>query len=336
MNQNRKRSVATSAGLGLAVLLSALAPGDASALECKALTGETLPLTRKIASFSTPSFSPSVPVGTVLHSQKAVAKPASGKPTEIKCDNYFRAIKHAADKVTGAYNTWPTSIAGIGIRIRIDNDSTDWWPYTIFTSQTTLTSGNFPFVIEFVKTGPITAGGTISGEITGSWLDSVKYASYVMEGDIVIKPVVPTCKVRQTSLSVPLGDIAANRVMPNVGDTSEAKPFKIVLDCSGGEVGSITRTFMTLTDVNDNANIGSTLTLSPESSAKGVGVQVLNGSKVVSYGPDSSETGNTNQFSTGATKNGVLEIPLSARYVRTGMMIGGTVKARASFTMSYQ
>ncbi|WP_179254928.1 fimbrial protein [Burkholderia sp. AU15512] len=335
MNQNRKRSVATSAGLGLAVLLSAMAPGDASALECRTLAGEKLPLIMKVSSFSPPPFSPSVPVGTVLHSEKVNVKPPNGKPTQIVCDKYFRTFSQGGNKVTGPDNTWPSPVAGIGIRMRVDG-SDQWWPRTSTVYQNTLNVGSFSFIIEFVKTGPITAGGSISGELVGSWIDTVQYASYVIDSPAEIKPMVPTCKVRQTTLSVPLGDIAANRVMPNVGDTSEAKPFKIVLDCSGGEVGSITKTFMTLTDVNDNANIGSTLTLSPESSAKGVGVQILKGSKVVSYGPDSSETGNTNQFSTGTTKNGVLEIPLSARYVRTGMMIGGTVNARASFTMSYQ
>jgi type 1 fimbria pilin len=335
MNQNRMRSVATSTGLGLAVLLGAMVPGDASALECKALTGEELPIPMKIDSFSPPPFSPSVPVGTVLHSQKIAAKPANGKATEIVCDKNFYSLKHGAGKVTGSDNTWPSPVAGIGIRMRVDGNN-NWWPWTLPANQKTLTNGPITFVIEFVKTGPITAGGSITGELAGSWIDTVQYATYVINGSAEIKPMVPTCKVRQTTLSVPLGEIMAYRVMPNVGDTSEAKPFKIVLDCSGGEVGSVTRTFMTLTDVNDNANIGDTLKLSPEATAKGVGVQILNGSKAVSFGPDSSETGNTNQFSTGTTPNGVLEIPLSARYVRTGMMTSGTVNARASFTMSYQ
>nr|WP_249178243.1 fimbrial protein [Burkholderia cenocepacia] len=147
---------------------------------------------------------------------------------------------------------------------------------------------------------------------------------------------VPTCKVREKTLNVPLGDISAYQVLPTVGSTSEAKPFKIVLDCGGGEEGSITKTYMTLTDVSNNANRSSTLTLAPESTAKGLGVQVLNGTQILSYGPDSSVTGNPNQFYTGTTQNGVLEIPLSARYVPTGMVLGGTATARASFTMSYQ
>ncbi|OXI18975.1 fimbrial protein [Burkholderia sp. AU15512] len=300
----------------------------------------TKPAVSTIPAVSPPSFSPSVPVGTVLIRESL----KSTSPLFLlRCDNGLINTHYTRSGAQGTFNTWPTGIDGIGVRMKwMGGGGKDvWWPisFELGTLKEASYGGDRELVIEFVKTGPITAGGKITGEIGGAWArnDEFQYMSFqVAGGGIAITPRVPTCKVRQTSINVPLGNVSANLTMPNIGDTSDAKPFKIVLDCDGGEEGSITKTFMTLTDVNDSANMGDTLTLSPESTAKGVGVQILNDSGVVSYGPDSSATGNTNQFSTGTTKNGVLEIPLSARYVRTGTLIGGTVNARASFTMSYQ
>ncbi|VWB06167.1 type-1 fimbrial protein subunit A [Burkholderia lata] len=300
------------------------------------------PSVTSIPSMSPPSFSPLVPVGTVLIRQELLS---TGKAFTLRCDGSIRNNLYTREGVQGQYNTWPTNVAGIGVRIQFTGSGGgigQWWPYrnddmNVITGEYT---GNRKLLVEFVKTGPISAGGALVGEIGAGWARDklFKFMSFqVAGGGITITPRVPTCKVREKTLTVPLGDIAAYKVLPTVGSTSEAKPFKIVLDCDGGEEGSITKTYMTLTDVNNNANLSDTLTLSPtETSAKGLGVQVLNGTKPVSFGPDSSVTGTPGQFYTGTTQNGVLEIPLSARYVRTGIMNSGTVNARASFTMNYQ
>ncbi|MBG0880228.1 MULTISPECIES: fimbrial protein [Burkholderia] len=300
------------------------------------------PMVAQIPALSPPSFSPSVPVGTVLI---RVELPSTGESFKLVCGTGIRITTYTRDGVQGAYNTWPTNVAGVGVRMQftgsVGGGRGIWWPYSYDTTPagTSLFPSSRILLVEFVKTGPISAGGSLSGEIGAAWAQNMafKFQSFQVAGSgITITPRVPTCNVREKTLNVPLGDISANQVLPTVGSTSDAKPFKIVLDCDGGEEGSVTKTYMTLTDVSNNANRSDTLTLSPESTAKGLGVQILNGTKLVSYGPDSSVTGNPNQFYTGTTQNGVLEIPLSARYVRTGMVLGGSVTARASFTMSYQ
>lgn len=325
--------------------ISAILPATAAASDCyiKDQNNNTryTPMVAQIPAQSPPSFSPAVPVGTVLI---RVELPSAAAEFRLNCPSGIRDNIYTRDGSQGAYNTWPTNVAGIGVRMQFGGSSGGgrgiWWPWTIGTpSSQALYGGSRTLLVEFVKTGPISAGGSLSGEIGAGWAQgkSFKFLSYqIAGGGITITPRVPTCKVREKTLNVPLGDISANQVLPTVGSTSEAKPFKIVLDCGGGDDGSVTKTYMTLTDVSNNANRSDTLTLSPESTAKGLGVQVLNGTKIVSYGPDSSVTGTPNQFYTGTTQNGVLEIPLSARYVRTGMVLGGTVTARASFTMSYQ
>ncbi|WP_185730936.1 fimbrial protein [Burkholderia cepacia] len=285
------------------------------------------------------SFSPLLPVGTVLITEEI---DTTGEPFTLYCSDKIGKIWYGRSGVQGSYNTWPTGIAGIGVRFKFSGTGggiDQWWPFEFFNPITTgHYSASRKLVIEFVKTGPITAGGKLTGEIAAGWAQDkeFKFMSFTVQGGgIEIKPRVPTCSAATKSLTVPLGDLSTTDV-PYVGATTPAKSFSIVLNCSGGDTGTVTKTYMTLTDVSNKANRTDTLSLTPDSNAKGLGVQVLYNSKLVKFGPDSSATGNTNQFSTGSTGNGTLEIPLSARYIRTGSLSGGKANATASFTMSYQ
>ncbi|MBR7945627.1 fimbrial protein [Burkholderia cenocepacia] len=98
--------------------------------------------------------------------------------------------------------------------------------------------------------------------------------------------------------------------------------------------------YVTLTDINQPANTGNVLSLSPESKASGVGIQLFkqDSSNPLGFGPDSSAKGNTNQWLAGQVSNGgTVSIPLVAKYIKTSPTVTpGTVSARASFTFSYQ
>lgn len=96
---------------------------------------------------------------------------------------------------------------------------------------------------------------------------------------------------------------------------------------------------MTLTDPENSANQSDTLSLAQGSIAKGVGIQILRGSDdtLVSYGPDSAQAGNRNQWQVGSFGNVNLTIPFKARYVRTSsLVVPGQANGVATFTMSYQ
>jgi type 1 fimbria pilin len=336
---NIKKSLLHCAGL----LLCASAPAVAwSACEIRPDSGapaQTSAMVASIPALKPDSFSPLLPVGTVLIREEI---DTTGESFKLSCSETIGKIWYGRTGVQGSYNTWATGIAGIGVRLQFSGTGGgvgQWWP---FETSNPLTTGNYSaarkLVIEFVKTGPITAGGKMTGEIAAGWAQDqkFKFMSFTIQGGgIEIKPRVPTCSATTKSLTVPLGDLSTTDV-PYVGATTPAKSFSIVLDCSGGDTGTVTKTYMTLTDVTNKANRTDTLSLSSDSNAKGLGVQVLQNSTLVKFGPDSSETGNTNQFSTGTTANGVLEIPLSARYIRTGPLSGGKANATASFTMSYQ
>jgi type 1 fimbria pilin len=120
--------------------------------------------------------------------------------------------------------------------------------------------------------------------------------------------------------------------MPSVGSTTGDTGFNISINCP-----SPVSVSMTMTDAANPTNVGSTLSLNPASTAKGVGYQIVYNGGVISYGPDSAVFQNVNQFNVGVSSIvGALIIPFTARYVRTGPITPGTADANATFTMSYQ
>ncbi|SAL44791.1 type-1 fimbrial protein subunit A [Caballeronia arvi] len=98
------------------------------------------------------------------------------------------------------------------------------------------------------------------------------------------------------------------------------------------------RVTLTLTDVTTPANRSTTLTLTPSSTAKGVGYQISFRGVPVAYGADTAAAGNQNQIfvSSVPTITGPLSVPMSVSYVRTGAVVPGSANAKVTFTMSYQ
>lgn len=141
-----------------------------------------------------------------------------------------------------------------------------------------------------------------------------------------------TCSVSQPNVSVALPPVYAHGFASGIGAVAGPQPFALNFSCAAG-----TRLSMGLTDSVDPSNFSNTLQLDAASTARGVGIQVLNATgSPVSFGPDSAAPGGQNQWPIGNAPSGALQIPLTARYIRTGDVSSGTVKALATFTMSYQ
>ncbi|WP_412025449.1 fimbrial protein [Burkholderia cepacia] len=305
-------------------------------------TGTTEPRVFTLSAYNAPMFDPESPNGTVVASQEVGFIGDSNG--EIRCSGYFERVSHGQVGVTTdpIYHTMPTSVQGIGVRMKFSSGITSWWPMSFaLTSNTAyfVLSDTTKLVIELVKTGRVTAGGSITGELARSWVTKLgssneifQYAIYKIGGSIQIKPTVPTCAVTTKTVNVPFGEVS----MTDTAGGPE-KSFKIGLKCSGGTGTAKTRMYITLTDATKSANRSNILNLTSNSTAEGVGIQIKNGSTLVSYGPDSSATGNPNQWFVKETGNAEVEIPLTARYVRTGAKLkGGSADAIATFTMSYQ
>ncbi|UXL37063.1 fimbrial protein [Pseudomonas fragi] len=242
-----------------------------------------------------------------------------------------------------------TGIPGVGIRMTFTGGADwthlpcnpgEWWP----TSCSHVMPEGMPTAhgirIELIKTGEIGTGGTLQGMFARYSAFGVMggriLATYNWSAPIIIKPSKPTCTVINPTVSVFLGRTPRNE-FNGVGTFSMSKPFSIDLRCSEGDAESTFSVYTTLTDQTDSGNLTNALTLTNDSTASGVKIQVLNGSTVLGYGPDSKVIGNPNQWSAGTTGNGVFIIPLSARYIQTDeSIISGSANGRATFTMSYQ
>jgi type 1 fimbria pilin len=284
-----------------------------------------------------PVFNPSVTDGTVLWSSPLLN--ASVSSSALTCTGGFGTVAlTGVGTYNSAYKTYSTNIPGIGLRIRDINGS--YFPLTSTTWSTSnlIASMNVPFYIDVIKTGPVTSSGAVSGNILQYAAQNGAYPLFFVyiSTPIVINPTIPTCTVTTPSITVSMGNVARNS-FTGVGSTSPAQPLNIGLNCSGGATGVVATVYTTLTDQTSPSNVSSTLSLTSASTAKGVGIQVLNGTNIVSYGADSKTIGNKNQWVAGQTGNGTFNIPLTARYVQTATTINaGTANGIATFTISYQ
>ncbi|KJV25942.1 hypothetical protein VI06_17920 [Aquitalea magnusonii] len=201
---------------------------------------------------------------------------------------------------------------------------------------------NYGITIQLVKTGEISASGSISGVFGGStantangpWLIKISWAS-----PVVVMPTIPTCTVSTPNITVPLLN-PSTTTFRGIGSTFGMRQLQIGLACTGGSMGTSTNSYITFTDLNQPGNTSTTLTLAGGTgAATGLGLQILNNGTPIGYGPDSNAPGNTNQWKVANIAQGVSSylIPLGVRYIQTGSTVTpGTVTGRATFTMSYQ
>ncbi|WP_174428770.1 fimbrial protein [Cupriavidus basilensis] len=123
-----------------------------------------------------------------------------------------------------------------------------------------------------------------------------------------------------------------------VGDVSAAKsaPFSLGLKCDANVSVSAT-----LTDATNPANTGNILSLAKNSTATGLGIQIMKQGTTspLNFGPDSSAKGNMNQWLVGKSvaSGSVVSVPFEARYIKTAETIKpGAVSALSTITFSYQ
>lgn len=120
--------------------------------------------------------------------------------------------------------------------------------------------------------------------------------------------------------------------LPQVGDLAGNKTYNIILNCDPN-----IQLYATLSDQSNLSNRTNKISLSPDSTADGVEVQVSYNGSVLSLGPDSTGAGADNQFKIRETgTGGVSTVPLTFNYIRTGALQAGSANALVSVTFSYQ
>lgn len=179
-----------------------------------------------------------------------------------------------------------------------------------------------------VGSGTLTTLPSMTVTFSGDCITTSSTTQSLNTGSVIASN---TCSETTPSVDVSLPKALSPALSTN-GATTGSTPFTLGVNCPAGVNVNVT-----LTDPANPANRTTTLSLAQGSSASGVGLQIVNGTTVVAYGPDSATAGNMNQWSAGIAPGGQMQIPLTARYVRTtGPLIPGAVKGTTTFTMSYQ
>ena len=122
-----------------------------------------------------------------------------------------------------------------------------------------------------------------------------------------------------TTLAVVLPTVSTN-ALKAAGNVAGRTPFKINLTCQAGA-----NVFITMSPSSAGSATG---TIANNGTATNVNVQLLDSAF-------NAVTFNTSK-SLGAAPNGSMSVPYYAQYYATGATGAGTVKATATFTLTYQ
>ena len=355
-----RRSAKRIGALALLALATLVAPlhAWATCTVSAALNGPALVPNYRIYEF--PGFTLNV---TAAQIAGAIGTPI-GPPITMSIGNpglrtYWKCTSGSGTVFRGSADTrtaptdivYPTTIPGIGYKIT-SGVPPPYYPVTIGSISQSITYADA--YIQFYKTAntvgsgsfsgyPITAadGSTVSNTVAGAWSEGYQTLVLVfkMTGAINIIVNNPACTVTAPNpIPVPMGTAGVS-TFSGIGTTSTIPKasFNITLHCSAGDPGTSTPVSVGLTDLNNPTNTSDLLPLDPSSSASGVAIRVYNGANAVHFGPADSSNPNKWAVTTMQASGGDIAIPLTAAYVQTDSTINaGTVKAYATFTMTYQ
>jgi len=283
-------------------------------------------------SFDTVSVPDSLPVGGTIKTVQ-LAQVVSCPPGETTQVGSYNGYSQMSTTVNGAFETGTPGIGVVITEMLPSAMNLTSAPGTGFFQLGPLTSSkSFLLTFTLVKTAkevqrgmPVNMSqlifiGLDNQSAIGNWISLTN-----------TRVGAPTCTPTSSAQPVPLPTISAT-ALKSTGMIAGRTPFKIVLSCQ-----SASNLYVTLTDVNNFSNATNMLTLDPSSTAKNVQLQILKPDGTpASYGPDSPAPGNPGQWSAGKTQTGPVTIPLTVQYIATGTATAGTVKAMATYTLSYQ
>ncbi len=187
--------------------------------------------------------------------------------------------------------------------------------------------------LELIRsTGAITApSGSISlPTVRGVYsttdpVNTAPYFFFINGGRQPISASNSTCTVSTTSASIDLGNVAAS-AFGSVGSTSTTSGTQnLSLSCAGFPSVSMT---LQGTAVSGTTNVLPLTGAGTAGVAQGIGVQILyNGSTVLTVGTALSLTT--------AAPTGTLNVPMAARYYRTGNVTAGRANVAATVQFGY-
>ncbi|WP_343821069.1 hypothetical protein ISN75_16720 [Dyella marensis] len=341
----------------LLALLLALAASTANAAtnDCTQAGSPPVPSTTPLTNLQIPR---DLPIGGVIPGSRVninwtwTCKPTGitgGKRWTIMPDGAWAAT--AVQGLTNVYQVSSgdaTGVSGIGFRfLDASGNSVPFGPvgYANAVDMGDAPQGQTSFhwsgAIELVKTADKVSAGTgsmwlitgVAGQVYGNENQAKTKWTYSYT---ISKPAVTTCTVTNPTQSVTLPTVSRQALTSRDGKWMYAgdTPFSIDLNCSKGA-----HLYMVMTDaINPQSRIS--YLVQRGEWGKWRGIQIKRGDGTLqNFGPDASAAGTENQFLIGDTPDGVLKIPLLARYV-VGPMAEpfppGPIEVSMTFTLSYQ
>lgn len=309
--------------------------GTAMAEVCTTSTGEASTFVMTLPSKI--SINPDVADGAVLADINGPL--VLQRSTEIQCPTLVGPVPNKYMLTSGAYvgnGTYESGIPGVGVRFFANGHAFPLETPFAFPYKDTV---SWPGRLLLVKTGSISQSGSLAGLKGGAYLTdngNYEWRVFSFKGGTDVDAGRPTCTVATPLVPVPMGS-ARLKEFNGIGTTVGEQGFSIAVECGGGRPQISTAVYGMLTDQNDPANRSTQLSLTPGSTAVGVGLQVLHGGKLLSYGGNAAEPAADARWFAGRTHNGRFEIPLMARYVQTlAEITPGSANAKATFVLSYE
>ncbi len=237
-------------------------------------------------------------------------------------------------QATNLPNVYQTAVPGIGIRAYV-NELARVLAHPARSVRSTATTAYGPQSgagrVQLIYTGPVKSGQLQLPVILGAEYYGDAMTAQLSLNNNNASVTAGTCEVTTPNINVSMPAASTER-FPAVGSSYGRTPFVIGINCN-----SAVGLNVTLTDSSNSGNDSDILSLTPGSSARGIGYRVRHNASVVRYGPDSALAGNPNQIHVGtASAAGYVSIPFTIEYVSTDTVRAGSANAMATFTMSYQ
>ena len=304
-----------------ALVVAALMPLTSMA-QCAAPPTDEGTVVYRFRGYTPTAFDPSRFLDGAVIYTSAVSASSLSAPTSCNDDDTSAGTAQRTVGTLAPYDAYPPNIPGVGLRFRVGDSARQqtYAPWS-YEDRGLVFHGVDPrstVTMELVKIGHIEQGGVLQGEVRNN--GRFNYAAVVLSGDILVYPVMPTCAPVDRSLSLPLGQVTAD---------GAARRMNVSLRCAGAPEKGMRNVSVTLVDQGRPGNRSNWLMLAADSTASGVGVQVLCGNFVMGMGQAAQQIIHP-------LGRGVFEIPLEARFVQTAASVkAGSALAVAVLTMTY-
>nr|WP_249435199.1 fimbrial protein [Enterobacter chengduensis] len=284
---------------------------------------------------------PDTPVGTVIyeHSVESNGVTFYCDSTKTWLREGYIAFTDADARYGVLEGVYQTNVPGIGFRAAA---STEQFPS--YTTENLITPfhnvGMIDNWTEDTMTFRAIAQLVVTGTVEEGYLDTSRLVSRTTMGDVVVGEMnfapasvhivtkTNTCNLVDKNIYVPLKTINVSDINGKLSDILTDGSFKIELtDCTAGTQVDYQFTSSGSTGVtNDNIlNIAS-----GDQAASGVGLQILDKNNTV-LNFDQNYTAISS-----ASDKVPVEIPLKARYIKTGQVKAGKVNSVATFEVYYR